>query len=201
MEIAKARPPLVQFEIKEYGFDAEESEKQGRPVPREVAFAMITSAGGKDVFEKPAVEWLADIRRRAVIGQYDPDWVKQFDFAYEEWKKGNEIPVNGTPLRTSLLFTKDQIRRCIAINILTIEDLGTVADSDLGRLGMDGRYIRDKARAALETGSRVAQENAALKVQVSDLTTTVARLGEQLAEMQAATGGDQKKRGRADKET
>src|ERR1700730_18061938 len=96
-QIFDKRPPFVRFEEREMGLDAELSEKEGRPIPRVVVMACITPHGSKDVVEKLATEWLEQIRKQALNGMYNLDWSNFFHAQFEEWKKGNELPREGTP--------------------------------------------------------------------------------------------------------
>src|SRR5262245_26826384 len=81
--IAKDSPPFVRFEHLEYGVDAEASEKAGRPIPKVIPFALIMQHGSKDVVEKPAEEWLAQIRQKAIAGQYNPMWAERYRLQFE----------------------------------------------------------------------------------------------------------------------
>lgn len=148
--VADKRPPFVRFENREYGRNHEASEAAGRPVMNLVDFALITPFGSKDCVEKPAVEWLKQIRDKAVRGEYDPDWVKFFELSYEEWKKGNELPREGTPVKTWALATRDVVNRLMELRITTVEDLAAIPDNTLGTIGLDGRFWRDQAKAWLD---------------------------------------------------
>ena len=145
-QIRQDTPPFVRFEHMEYGVDAEASEKAGRPIPKVVPFALIMQHGSKDCVEKPAEEWLAQIRQRAIDGTYNPQWAERYRLQYEEWKKGNELPREGTPVKTCALFNGEQAKRLVALGITTVEDLAQIPDQALGGIGLDGRVLRDMAR-------------------------------------------------------
>lgn len=186
LEIKTERPPFVRFDYVEYGVDREASEKAGRPIPRTIPFALITPHGSKDVVEKPAEEWLAQIREKAIQGQYNPDWAQRFRMQYEEWMKGNELPREGSPTKTWIAINKEQQNRLLALGIVTVEDLAQWPDSDIGRIGLDGRYLRDLARTWLQESTdkgvnvrrlaELEQENATQKEIIDRLSTRVAAL-------------------------
>lgn len=173
------RPPFVRFEEQEIGINHEASAAAGRPVPRYVHMACITTFGSKDEHVKNAAEWIEQIHQKAIRGEYNPDWAKRFRMQYDEYLKGNDLPREGTPMQTCPMYTKDQIARCRAINITTVEDLAVLPDSGFGMLGMDARHMRDAAKAWLAEAKDkgiVAREIADLKVKNQSLETDNASL-------------------------
>src|SRR5882757_7152455 len=105
--INDTRRPFVHFEEKEYGINEPASVAAGRPVPRVELFAIIHPVGSKDSIEKVATEWLKDIRAKAVRGLYDPNWVDSFERDYHEYLRGNELPREGTPVKTWQMITRE----------------------------------------------------------------------------------------------
>jgi hypothetical protein len=140
------QPPLVRFEEREMGLNAEATEKEGRPIPRVVVLALITTHGSKDVFEKPAELWLAEKKQQVLRGEFSAEWLSRFELQFSEWKKGNELPRDGTPVKTWQMCSREASTRLIAMGITTVEDLAQFPDANLGTIGMDGRYLRDLAR-------------------------------------------------------
>jgi hypothetical protein len=140
------RPPYVRFEEREMGMNAEATEKAGRPIPRVVIMACITPHGSKDVHEKIAEEWLAQIKAKALAGDFPPEWLAHFELQFKEWQRGNELPRDGTPVKTWQMCTREAATRLIGNGITTVEDLAQFPDSGLGAIGMDGRYLRDMAK-------------------------------------------------------
>lgn len=144
--IMQERPPLVRFDYEEIGTDAAASEAAGRPIPQIVPVVKIVQHGDKySEFTKPADDWLKQIRKKAVEGTYNPEWVKRFEMQFEEWVKGNELPREGTPIKTWHPITREQCLRLLSIGIQTVEDLATYPDSGLSTIGLDGRHLRDLA--------------------------------------------------------
>lgn len=169
---SRERPPFVRFEPREFGRNVEASELAGRPIPRIVTMACITPHGSKDCIEKPADEWIAEIRKKAAEGMYNPEHAQMFVRQYDMWKQGEELPREGTPVKTWQGVTKEQATRLHAIGYTTVEDLAQVPDSGLGIIGLDGRALRDLARAWVKEGKEVgtiAQENAKLLSQIEDM--------------------------------
>jgi hypothetical protein len=146
------RPPFVQFRDQEYGINRDASEAAGRPVPAMVTMICITPHGSKDEFVKPAEEWLAQTKAKALRGDYPVEWYNHFDLQFSEWKKGNELPREGTPIQTWQAASNEQRSRLKAIGIPTVEDLAAYPDSGLGIIGLDGRYLRDLAKGWIAEG-------------------------------------------------
>lgn len=192
--IQKERPPFVRFEVREHGLDKVASEAAGRPVPREVVFAIITPWGSKDEIEKVAEEWLRDIKHRALQGMYPLEWASHFELAFKAWQEGNELPREGTPIRTwQMIATQEPRRRLLAIGIHTVEDLGAIPDSGLGMIGLDGRHLRDMARTWLAEGLQKGASAKALadaNAKIDRLEGLVEKLEGQVAQLKAAAGDE-----------
>lgn len=187
--VEKGRPPFVRWEEQEFGIDAELSKQAGHPVPKMVVMALITPHGSKDVVEKPAEAWLKQINEKALNGDYDVAWYQFFQHSYAEWLKGNELPREGTPIKTwAMLPGKMTAKRLIATGITTVEDLAEFPDSNLGVIGLDGRHLRDLARGwineAKDKGIN-AKAIADANVKIEDQQTQIDLLIEQLNELKA----------------
>lgn len=209
--IADKRPPFVQYEEREIGINAEASQTAGRPIPRVLTLACITPHGSKDRFEKEADVWLKEIRNKALHGEYPLEWVNFFEAQYAEWKKGNELPREGTPTRTWPAVTKEQGVRLIAMGYTTIEDVAQIPDSALGQVGPDGRYLRDLSRSWINDSKdkginarALADANAKIEQQgqrIESLQQQVAVLQAQLQEPPKRGPGRPKKESIMDEET
>lgn len=182
------RPPFVRYEEREMGLDVAATEAAGRPVPRVVVMACITSAGSKDEHEKPVEEWLKQIKDKALRGEFPLEWKNFFELHYSEWQKGNELPREGTPVKTWAMCTKQQITRLLASGVTTVEDLAEFPDSNLNVIGMDGRYLRDMARGwineAKDKGAN-AKALADANVKISTLEETINRQADRLQRLEA----------------
>ena len=194
-QVFDKRPPYVRFEEREMGIDVARSEEAGRPIPRVLVMACITPHASKDVIEKPAEEWMVQIKQKAARGEFPPEWARHFREAFEEWKKGNELPREGTPIKTWQMTTREQANRLIAIGITTVEDLAQTPDTGLGEIGLDGRYLRDLARTWTDEAKDkgvAAKALADANVRIADLE---ARIGELSRRVSQAESDDGPKRG------
>ena len=90
--------------------------------------------------------------------------------AYEAWRQGNEIPVDGTPLETWSAVSAEQVRALKAMAIRTVEEVRDMGDSavsalrfpnarklpDLAAKFLDGRSLAEKDQELAEVKERMA---------------------------------------------
>lgn len=152
--IQKEVMPHVRFENRDYGRNEEASLKAGRHIPRNAVFVIITSHGSKDESHQIAEEWLPRKRLEASRGTYPIEWVEHFERQYDLWKKGHELPREGTPIATWQMISAEQNSRLRAMGITVVEDLAAIPDSGLAEYGLDARYMRDMARNWIAEGQQ-----------------------------------------------
>ena len=94
-----------------------------------------------------------------------------FDDAYKAFKRGEHRAVTGTPLEMWPVLTRARVMEIKAAGILSVEELASVSDSILGRLGMGARDEREQARAwlAAAKGSAEVQAQATRIAQLEDM--------------------------------
>jgi len=124
----------------------------------------------------------------------NPIWgvIKPF---YEQWKKGQEAVVDGTPLSAWSGITPELKKVLEPANIRSVEDLAKMEDSAIQRLGVPNlRRKQQEARSFLEaqrSTSGIAAENLKLKEQVEALMAQVTELR---AAVEADAPDDKKRR-------
>lgn len=161
---------IVKFETR-YPFIDQDHPDKG---VKEVDYVITTSVGQAKYTETPMR--IADVKRMT-NGMWDI--VRPH---YERWKEGNELPEDGTPLRSWNGANPNQVEILIAQRIRTVEDLAMLPDSGLERMGAGMRAVRDAAKrwvAASDTREVASQmatmqaENEALKQQMADLMASL----------------------------
>lgn len=181
MQIAQARPPFVEFKRIAVP-DSVKTQELGRRVTKDVDFAYIMQPGSRDQVERKATDWLAMIKQKnldASPDAYPDEWVRGFHEKYKAWLDGQEMPLDGTSVKEWALLSPAQAENFIALRILTIEDVAAMTEDALGRFGMGGRELREKAREWLtkqEVAGSLAIENQELKQQLADLSARLAQL-------------------------
>lgn len=187
--------PFVRFET----IVESTKDENGHNLYSNKIMAYVTSPGSRDETVKVAEEWINQLKEKGTTrGPFDSAaneyylWHEKFSKMLQHYKDGNGLDHDGTPLRASLAFTPAEIAQCENVKIYTIEALSTCSEEALGRMGLGGRVLKNKATKILESAenSKVAEENAALRLKVEELTAKI----EHLASLVGDEG--QKKRGR-----
>lgn len=174
------RVPFFMFQDREDGINSEESKEKGYDVPKLTTFILITPHGHRgDPMEFNAAEWIERKKREAREGRYNQSWVTEFEDGLALYREGREIPRHGTPLITWERILKSR-REQLAPMFKTVEDLAAVPDSSLSNIGMDGRVLRDMAKADIQAKKDLSpvvkeladakEENRRLQEQIDNLS-------------------------------
>lgn len=111
--------------------------------------------------------------------------------AYEAWKAGTEIPLDGTPLEAWSGVTPDQARFLKAMQIRTVEEVRDMGDKEIDAIRWpNARQLPKLAREFLESTDSVAKD-----AKIAELEERMSAMVEML-ESQAA---EKPKRGRPPK--
>jgi hypothetical protein len=170
-EVMKERPAYVRFEKRPIE-DRDASLKAGHYVAKDVVFALITSPGGKDTVVRRVesvknasgqiVEegWLDYLEREASApegGRFPMQWVDMYRRAFEKFMKGEEAPVNGTPIKDWPPLSPAQKTNLIACNVFTVEDLANLNSEGQARIGMGVIELQRKAKLWLEESQSIGK--------------------------------------------
>lgn len=189
----KERPAYVRFERRAVE-DKSASVREGRFVSKDLDFALVTPPYSRDVFEQVAKDWFAQMKREVAARRLPAEWYERYVDSYERWKRGEEMPLNGTPIKGWGVLSPAQQKNLITLNILTVEDLAAVNDEGIRRIGMGGSELRDRAKAWLSQtkdkgpltmeNAALKAENRALKAQLEQLDARVKDLAGRLEVIQ-----------------
>jgi hypothetical protein len=194
MQIAAYKPnneeprPFVRFEMRSVE-DRTKPSSDGVTQLVDKAWAIIRAAGSKDSLEKPAEEWLASLKDYAKNGRVPQSWPHEYAEAFRLWKSGEELPVNGTAIKSWPPLSPAQRQMLISLGVLTVETLATCNDEILNRIGMGGHTLKALANTWLneskDKGSMSKQLEAAM-VKLEELTTLVTAQAATIQQLQAA---------------
>lgn len=193
--ISQKDRPYVAFETRAEE-DTRASAKEGRMVFIDQHYARITPPGSRDVHYEKLPGWFAKLDMNVRTGRVMPEWVDQWKAAYEKYKHGQEIPLDGTPIRGWTMITGAQQENLIALNILTVEDLATLPSEGMSRIGMGALELRRRAEAWLmqkQGAEPVAVKMTALQRENDTLKETVQSLTEKVEELSRAVDAKQKR--------
>lgn len=149
-----------------------DSEKQGRPIYKDVAHIRIIIPGDStNIIERVAKE--ADKQR------FPQAWAR-----YEAGEKDGPI---GMRLEMWPQITRAQVKEAKYFEVHTVEQMAQLSDAHCQKLGMGFMALRDKAKAYLN----VANDTAAATAQAAELDRTrkeMAELRAQIAELSDKRG-------------
>ena len=187
-EIMKERPPFVTFEVRAEE-DRQASIESGQYRAKDVDYALITPAGSKDRVERVVADWFAYLTEQVGQGRFPAEWLEGFKHKYKLWKEGQELPVDGTPIKTWNLLSPAQCKTLLDLHVRTVEDLAAANEELLSRIGMGGRALQASARDWLASAKDVgatASQLTALKAELEAATNRIKSLEEQNLKLQAA---------------
>lgn len=195
--------PHIRFETRTEE-DRQQSIDAGHIVYKDVDWIIVTPHGARDSNEDRAESWIEKKAQASRQGNYDIELLKQIRKAYEAFKEGKELPVEGTPLAMlPHLFTPAEIANCKTIHIFSLEALAVANEETIARLGMGGRELKQRAQAAEKhaaNGSGAALEVSALKQENADLKERMRDLENVIRDMQSQMSDNVPRRGRPPKE-
>lgn len=146
-----------------------ESEKQGRPIFKDMPFVRIIVPGDtNNIIERVSDE--TDKHR--------------FPNAWAKYQNSEAKANEGTPLEQWPQITRSLLKECKYFEIHTVEALSNISDAHVAKLGMGFGDLRTKAKAWLEAAAGTAQitaqaaENAQLKQMLADLQAQINDISE-----------------------
>lgn len=181
-------PPHLRFEQRAEE-DRDATIKLGRKAFKDVDYVILLRPGTKDAFEANAKEWLDNCDKQA--NQDPPNWPIEWANAhrkmYEQWKAGQEITVQGFPIRQWARVSKAQAENLIMARVMSVEQLAEANEQTLTMIGMGARELKNDAIAWMEANKgNAGVELAALRAENSDLKQSLGRQNDKIAELEAA---------------
>ena len=137
---------------------------------------MITPAGSRDCVERKVSEWFAYLEEQVKGGRFPREWLEGFKHKYKHWKETQELPVEGTPIKTWNALSPAQCKMLLDLNIRTVEDLAAGNEELISRMGMGGRQLRERAATWLATAKNVGRSSEQLAAAVRRAEDAEARI-------------------------
>jgi len=179
------RMPYVRFERRAIE-DKTGSLAAGHYVAKDIDYALITPPYSKDVFETKVTSWFAQLEADKNGGRIHPDWVERYHRMYEAWQKGQELPLDGFPIKGWGVISPAQQETLIKMHILTVESLAAITEEGIRRVGMGGTELKKKAETwlkQLKKAGPATVEIAALSRENDQLKGEVAGMRDQIEEL------------------
>jgi hypothetical protein len=160
--------------------------KEGRYVAVDVDYVHVTPNYSKDVLKFKVKTWISNMENDMRNQRLPKEWFDAYMAKYEAWKRGEELPLNGTPIKGWGVISPAIQETLIHMNVMTVEDAALMNDEAIKRLGMGGLDVKVKAKAWLaqlnDKGaltlemSSITKENNVLKGSVESLQRQVDEL-------------------------
>lgn len=157
-------------------------------------YDIVTPPGGKSNNIYKAESFFTAMKGELKAGRVLPEWIKHWEASYELYRKGQEIPLDGTPIRGWKLLPGSQQEECIRFNILTVEQLANLSDEGMRNIGMGALQLKRKAQAWLAQNEKneggavklasLQRENDVLQQTVAGLTEKLEMLAKQVEKQQ-----------------
>lgn len=174
---------FVEFFMESVEFKAE-SEREGRPIFKEIPFIRIVIPGDRNNVQECKAT----------------DYHKQrYPRAWAAFQAGQKEGFSGTALESWPQITRSQVKEAKYFEVHTVEQLAELSDTHCQRLGMGWMELRNKAKSYLNvaagTAAETAQaaENERLREMIETLQAQMAAISDKAEEA--------KKPGRPKKET
>lgn len=195
------RPPYVRFEQRAIE-DRAKSIESGIFSYKDKDFVLVMAHGSRDVFEDDAENWLSKQEAHARNGRIPKEHYEYFKKAYASWKEGQEMPIEGTPIKAWAVLSPAQQNTVIQANIRTVEDLALAPEGALHEIGMGARALKQKAQAWLDTAQtgKGAEKIVDLESKLQLLADENEKLQKQLIEFMSEAEKTKPRRGRPPKE-
>lgn len=146
------------------------SEREGRPIFREVERVEIVIPGGASLTKHVA----------NVTDEHRQRWPKE----YEAFKQGHEVSPDGTPLEEWPILKRSQVLELKALGFKTVEHVRDMSDQSIQRIGMGGRMLKERALIFLDDAERIAAttrlsaENDRKDAEIAALRAQVTQMGQ-----------------------
>jgi len=197
LDLTKMKPAVISFHTASIqvfepdpnnaGTSRPKLTKEGVPIYKDVDYVTVRQAGGVDSVIFEAEHWIQTIIPMELNGGRMPgQHAEYYKKAYGRFKEGKELPVEGTPIKLWPVATPAQVALLTSLNIRTVEDLSTLPDDGIRRIGMGGIDLKNKAKAWLAAANdkgKLTEEMVALQRQNGLLEGNLKSMQEQIEEL------------------
>lgn len=180
VQALQERPPYVTFETRPIE-DRDGSIASGHYVGKDVDYAFITPAGSKDRIERVVSEWFVQLKVDVASERLPAAWLLHYEALYRDFKAGDTVKPNGVPIRDWPGLSPSMVKLLQSLQLFAIEDVAAANEETIGRMGMGGRALKQRAidyLSASENVGKVAEAASSLRAEVESLRATVAKQAE-----------------------
>lgn len=159
------------------------SKEEGHYVAIDVDMVSVRQIGATDSVKFEVDRWLEQNRAEVAGGRLAPEHAEHYKRLYDRWKSGQELPVEGTPIKGWAVIAPSQQETIVRAGIRTVEDLAQMNGEAMQKIGMGAVMLKNKAQAwvaqAKDKGP-LTMEMANLKAENDILKLNLTKLTEQV---------------------
>lgn len=174
-QIKEDRPSYVRFEKRPIE-DRAASIANGHFSTVDIDFAVITPHGTTDEIPRVVKDWFQYLDQQLLEERVPVKYVEYYKSAYDHWLKGEETPLEGTPIKDWPPLSPSQRSNLINVRVYTVQDLANANESTLTLMGMGARELQQKAQNWLQSATdlgKITEQVSALQVANKRLEATV----------------------------
>lgn len=193
------QPPYVEFQTKAVE-NRNASIAAGHYVGEDLDFAIVTARGSRDRVEHEISAWFSKIDADVRALRIPPTWAAQWKEAYKLWKAGQTTPESGTSIKEWPVVSPAQLQGLLSLHITTVEALAEANEETVGRLGMGGRALKQKAVdwiKASNSGGKLVEETNALRIKLAQVEQERDQLQQKVNQYESERRSEEGKSGRA----
>ncbi len=171
------------------------SEAEGRYIAIDVDMVEVRQKGATDSVKFEVPLWLKQNNIDMKAGRLPMEHAAHYEKMYAHWKAGQELPVEGTPIKGWAVIAPSQAEAIIRAGIRTVEDLSNMNGEAMQRIGMGAVMLKNKAQAwvaqAQDKGpltmemAELKRQNDLLKLQLETQGAQIAALQEKRPQVEA----------------
>lgn len=176
------RMPFVKFERRAVD-DPQATALAGHYVAKDIDYALVTPPYSKDVMIHKVATWFKQLEIDVANQRMPDEWLQKYKSHYSAWQNGQEMPLEGVPIRGWGIISPAQQETLIKMHVLTVEQLAAITSEGIIRIGMGGQDLKHKAEAwlkQLKKNGGAALELAAMRKENDQLKASLKGLTEKL---------------------
>ena len=139
----------------------------------------------KTVGDKVTSPWMLHLQHRLHHGQISDRYYEYCKESLDHFKANEELPIDGTPVKTWNGADQAMIRNAIDLGLRTVEDVAKMDESTMQALGMGARAMKTRAETFVSTGGNASRAEGQIVDLKAKLELSDRRASEQAEQMSA----------------
>jgi hypothetical protein len=132
----------------------------------DVDYVKIKQAYAQDFVVMTVKSWMEQRKNEVITDRYPKEWYEKDLSDFKAWKQGQDLPVDGFPIKGWGVLSPSQQRTLQDMGVRTVEELSRMGDEGKRIYGIGAQHLVDRAQAWMKSvndNGKVSIEIAALK--------------------------------------